>query len=404
MRRLLVLTALDFAREPNQRVHHQVRHLAAAFDETVVLYLARGRADRSWGGHWRSLFGLQRRSWREGRVRFVEVDPLWNLPWGSSLRHVRFLSVLLFLPLSLLLGFGFFVGGRFDVVLAGGAYAGAAGVCLKRMGRAGMLVYDDIDYDPGLQGRAFLRRHVARLERGAFRAADLRVSAGEELAALRRAQGVADLHVIPNGVEYAGFAAAQIKPPHPPTLIYTGNLRRDYSGLELALQAWPAVLAALPEARFVIVGRSEPAEEAWLRRRIRAEGLEGRIRLAGECPYAELPAYLGEADLGWALFPPNPTRQLAYPNKVIEYMAAGLGVLTTAGSQAARIVQAPGCGRAVPFEASAAAEALRELLGARQDLAEMGRRGAAAAARSDWTLLMGDYRRLLTAGRGAGEA
>lgn len=395
MSSLLVLTTLDYGREPNQRVHHQVRHIAPAFANTTVLYLARAKADRSWRGYARSMLGLQTRYRQEGAVTFVEVDPLWNLPWGSTVRYIRFLSVLVFVPVSLVLGHLCRVRKAFDVVLAVGPYAGAAGYFLKKLGLAKVLVYDDIDYEPGLVRRSLLAGYVGWMERFFMARADVRVSVGDVLAELRRAQGIGEVVVITNGVDYRDFAVAQSKVEHPPTLIYTGNLARQYSGLEVAIRAVPRIARSCPDARLLIIGGGDPGEERALRSLTRGLGVETRVHMVGVRRYEELPEYLRQADLGWAVFPPNGARLYAFPNKAMEYMAAGLGILGTVGSQTARLIERFDCGLVVPFDVDAVAEAVVALFDNRSRLAEYARNGGRAAAAFDWPDLMSQQRSII---------
>ena len=48
---------------------------------------------------------------------------------------------------------------------------------------------------------------------------------------------------------------------------------------------------------------------------------------------------MAESDIGLAAFPPNELMHYASPIKVFEYMAAGLPIVTTKGTEAARIVK-----------------------------------------------------------------
>lgn len=393
--RLLVITELDCRHERNQRVHHQVRYLAPFFCETIVLYRAVGASDVSWWRYLRSIFGVRIASWGEGNVSYVEVDPFWNPPWGCRIRYLGFLGQLLFDPLSLMLGYLLRVRKRFDVVLAVGPQAASVGFILRSLGLARLLVYDDIDYEPGRWRRRVLVRYLAWMERFFMARADLRVTVGEALAEVRRSQGVSEIAVIPNGVDYETFAAAQTKVEHPPSILYTGNIAWHHSGLELAIRATRKIAVSCPEVRLLIVGGGYPQDERELHSHIRGLKVEAWVRVEGQCPYAELARYARQSDVGWAVFPPNATRQYAFPLKVIEYMAAGLVVLGTAGSQTARLIQRYDCGVVTPYDADAVAEAVLSLLGDRRRLAESAQNGARAAAAFDWEDLMAKQRALI---------
>ncbi|SDN54190.1 phosphatidylinositol alpha-mannosyltransferase [Actinomyces ruminicola] len=72
-----------------------------------------------------------------------------------------------------------------------------------------------------------------------------------------------DAVVIPNGVDVAPFAQAPkddprfVGTPTAPTISFLGRLDEPRKGLQVLARAIPAVLAALPSARFLIAGRGE---------------------------------------------------------------------------------------------------------------------------------------------------
>jgi len=72
-----------------------------------------------------------------------------------------------------------------------------------------------------------------------------------------------DAVVIPNGVDVAPFAQAPkddprfVGTPTAPTISFLGRLDEPRKGLQVLACAIPAVLAALPSARFLIAGRGE---------------------------------------------------------------------------------------------------------------------------------------------------
>jgi len=112
--------------------------------------------------------------------------------------------------------------------------------------------------------------------------------------------------------------------------------------------------------------------------------------------YAELPSHLAEADLALAMFRPLDVTRYAFPLKVVEYMAAGLPVVTTSDTEAADLVMAAEAGKAVPFEPVAVAEACVRLLWGSQERARLSMNAQARSSAYDWTALMGAYAGLLT--------
>ena len=131
-------------------------------------------------------------------------------------------------------------------------------------------------------------------------------------------------------------------------------------------------------------GQAAYAEQA--RELARREGLEGRLVhfKEGWVPYAERARWLAEADLGVSAHLDHLEARFSFRTRILDYLWAGLPVVTSAGDALGDLVEREGLGRAVPpGDAEAFAAACSELLddgdarraGARADR----RRGAVAA-------------------------
>jgi glycosyltransferase involved in cell wall biosynthesis len=115
-------------------------------------------------------------------------------------------------------------------------------------------------------------------------------------------------------------------------------------------------LAEIPGATLLVAG--EGPERARLAALARARGLEGRVRLLGGVPHAELPALLSAADV-MALA--SESEGLA--NAWIEALACGTPVVTPEVDGAAEALDRPAAGRLLQQRTPAAfAEAIRAIL------------------------------------------
>lgn len=179
-----------------------------------------------------------------------------------------------------------------------------------------------------------------------------------------RAKGV----VIPNPVP----------PPPPPEgprgtdsrrILAIGRLH-PVKGFDVLIEAFARAQAKVPGWRLDIHGEGDARPE--LEAQIRAAGLEGQVRLPGltDRPFDELRKA--------AVFVMS-SRVEGFPNALVEAMACGLPVVSTAFGGAARDILTDGHdGLLVPAEDPAAlAEALVRLM---EDAALRNRLGAAAAA------------------------
>jgi glycosyltransferase involved in cell wall biosynthesis len=411
--RTLVMTMLDLAQEPNQRTQHVVRMLAGISGDVLVVSKVKV-LDRSPRALLRHALRCSIRSSRSGHVTTLTLHPPLNYAQALAAGLVQGAVVdpprwprralasalsLLGIARDLLIAPSFLAAvlletrAPFDLCVVEGPWTGVAAWLLRALGRVRLIVYDDIDHVAGGQMLRLRRVYAAALERAMIRRADLVISVGWMLQALRRRTTGRDVLVIPNGVDPWRFDASRpaSPPPHAPALVYVGHLAH-YCGVDLAIRALPRIRRALPQARLIVVGDGDPPYVDGLRQLAHAQGVADAVEWRGRLPYDALPAVLCGAHLGLCTFRLTPLGVHAFPLKVIEYMAAGLPVLCTKGTEAEQILRRHRAGRAVEFDPQALAEGAIELLGDVGAHAAARAAGLAAAEELTWERAMGSAR------------
>ena len=189
--------------------------------------------------------------------------------------------------------------------------------------------------------------------------------------ALDRAEGwESKVEVIPFGIDQTRWESVPPPPPGAaPRAIFIGRLVA-YKGLDILLRA----LERVPDLRLDIVG-SGP-EGPRLRTLAQALAVTDRVRWYGEYPDEDLPRRMADADF---LVLPSVTVEEMFGLVVLEAMAAGRPVITTALPSAVREVNVPGVtGLEVPLrDVPALANALETLShdpARRRTMGEAGRR------------------------------
>jgi UDP-galactopyranose mutase len=134
------------------------------------------------------------------------------------------------------------------------------------------------------------------------------------------------LTVLGNGVEWDHFAAPR---PEPPEMAALPHPRIGYIGLLSHFLDFDC-LEALRQARrggtLVLIGPETPATASAVRELASRDG----VAVLGSRPYADLPAYMQALDVGVIPFrAQDPFVQGINPNKVYQYLASGLPVVTT---------------------------------------------------------------------------
>jgi glycosyltransferase involved in cell wall biosynthesis len=179
-----------------------------------------------------------------------------------------------------------------------------------------------------------------------------------------------------------------------PLILHQGAPAPD-RGCELLL----AALSNLPDAQLAFLGDPEPGYGAALHQAACAHGVGDRVALLASVPLAELLAHTAEADVGVTLLQDTcENHRLALPNKLFEYIAAGVPVVASALPEIRGLIEPRGIGWCVPPGDAAALAATLSLALSRRTDAELDRRLARAAVELSWEReqrrLTGLYERL----------
>lgn len=108
-----------------------------------------------------------------------------------------------------------------------------------------------------------------------------------------------------------------------PMVLYTGTFEH-YQGLDLLFDAMPAVIAARPDVRFVLMG-GEPAQVDAARARVASAGIAASVLFTGQRSASDVPAYLDAADV---LVSPRSTGTNT-PLKLYQYLRSGKPIVAT---------------------------------------------------------------------------
>jgi glycosyltransferase involved in cell wall biosynthesis len=285
---------------------------------------------------------------------------------------------------------------------------GLIGLAVATLRRARfLLVCQDIHPDVGIvSGRLTSRPIIALLrlaQRVTLGGADHVVAIGDAMRQRLIQRGAAPdaVSVIPN---WASLDAIQPEPRDNPwaqrhsltgsfTVMHSGNV-----GLLQGLEALVDAAVEAPEAQFVIVGEGSGKEA--LGARVRASAVKN-VSFVPHQSRAELSHSLASADVHVVSLVPG-LAGFIEPSKIYGVLAAGRPVIAAVDeeSEAARLVNAAGCGVVVPpGDASALAEAVRRLAKLpNETLIDMGKAARATAETHCDRSRAGDaYRRLVAA-------
>ncbi|MEW6667483.1 MAG: glycosyltransferase family 4 protein [Thermodesulfobacteriota bacterium] len=183
-------------------------------------------------------------------------------------------------------------------------------------------------------------------------------------------------------------------------LTYVGTFG-EIRGLELLVDALPALLPRVPNLHLLLVGGeyNQPALEAMADER----GVREHVTITGWVEFREIPYYIAISDVCAVPHIRNEFTDATIPHKLFQYMCMGKPVVVSDAAPLARIVCECRCGTVFPSgRTGAVAEAVLELSldpHRRERMGENGRR--AAVEKYNWGT---DQRNLLCLYEGLGRA
>jgi glycosyltransferase involved in cell wall biosynthesis len=245
------------------------------------------------------------------------------------------------------------------------------------------------------------RRLLRRMEAQASRAADAVITVNPSIAVELHDRYGVDPVVLMNcppilPARKRGKLRDHLKLGNRPLILYHGAISPG-RGVEQLVEAIPLLPA---EAAVVLLGYGDMA-------RIYAayadeDAYRGRLYVVPAVPISDLPNWVCDADAGIIAFQPvDRNNVLGTPNKLFEYMEAGVPMIVSDFPEMRRIVTETGAGVARDTStAESLAAAIKELLAEPEDRKAERRRAARAAAETtyNWTAqaqqLLGIYDRL----------
>ncbi len=224
------------------------------------------------------------------------------------------------------------------------------------------------------------RRAERRLARGADRFVTVSRSLAEHFAAEYGIDTPAVMMNCPSGTGSPPETTIDFRKeygwdPEDRIFLYQG-IQNPGRGLPTLIEA---VARADARAKLVLVGSGPLNEE--LCALVRERCVDGRVRFRAPVPYDDLPGITAAADFGVTLLEDlNLSTRLGAPNKLFEYLHAGLPVLVSDRAEARRVLDEYDVGVAVGPSVPAVAAGIEEMV--RSDRVGTWRTNTHSAARA----------------------
>jgi phosphatidylinositol alpha-mannosyltransferase len=193
-----------------------------------------------------------------------------------------------------------------------------------------------------------------------------------------------EYRVIPNGIDYARFAARDISPVAEfddgrPSILFVGRLD-ELKGFQHLLHAFTSIKHTIPEARLLVVGAFGEQDTAHLTEYVRTQDLRD-VHFIGRVSPEELPRFYRSA----TVFCAPSTGGESFGIVLLEAMAASLPVIASDIAGYRSVIKHGAEGLLVgPGDEKALADSIVAVLQDSRRRARMAARGHVTAARYDW--------------------
>ncbi|TSC88479.1 MAG: glycosyltransferase [Microgenomates group bacterium Gr01-1014_5] len=284
---------------------------------------------------------------------------------------------------------------RYSVIIALDPLNAVAGIILRCLGRADIVVHYCIDYFPTRFQNPLMNWIYHSIDKFAVRYSDETWNLGARMVKAR-----AEDHGM-TGEEYKkrqyhvpiGVWMAKIKRYSPlkfdkNKLIYAGGFI-PYMGIDLVIQALPKIIKKVPRVTLDIIGRGDAGED-WKKL---AEKLGVEKRISFEDWMEEREAFhlrLSGAAIGMAPFNYNildDKVKNADPGKIKDYTSSGLPVITTKAVYTHKQIEDAGAGIIIDYTVDSLANAVIKLLTNPKLLLEYRKNALKYAKQFDWDKL-----------------
>lgn len=232
-----------------------------------------------------------------------------------------------------------------------------------------------------LKEGAFIRM-LKRVARYLYNHADQLVTVGEGYRrGIHTRYGIPEesIKVVPNGIDTSLFVPG----------VRDNEVRKEYGwgdrfvtmyvgthgmcqGLHHILEAANA-LRNDPDKVFVFVGEGAEKEDL---KRLAIQWQLPNVQFIDQQPKARIPLFYAACDLGLVSLRDTKLFKEVLPSKIFEYLGMAKPILSNVDGEARRLIETASAGVHVPSgDVTALVEAVRSLVGRRDELEEMGRRG-----------------------------
>jgi glycosyltransferase involved in cell wall biosynthesis len=255
---------------------------------------------------------------------------------------------------------------RFQIYVGVDPLNAFAGLLLKRVGFAKIVIFYVIDYVPTRFQNKIMNSVYHSIDKICVRRADYTWNLATAMADARESRGIRKIETnqmtVPTGTHFEKNGYLSIEQIKRTDLAFLSHLREG-QGIELILEALPAIVKAIPSVRLLVIGTG-PLEE-YFRDEVKKRKIAGNVVFLGFIEHHnEIEKIISKCGVGLAPYVPDPNSFTWYadPGKPKVYLGCGIPVVITRVPEVAFEIEKEGAGIAINYDKGELADAVVKLL------------------------------------------
>jgi len=250
----------------------------------------------------------------------------------------------------------------FDLYVGGDNLLALPGLYMRSRHHVQKVVLYSIDFVPQRFGNPLMNKLYHGVDTFASRRVDVIWNVSDAIRKARENRdgpgSVAPEILVPVGAHVSRIARKTLEQASQSQIAFMGHLL-EKQGVQLAIEALPAIRTKIPTATLLVLGDGPYASQ--LRRLADDRGVRHAVEFAGYVDsHLEIESRLADSALAVAPYLPDATSftRFADPGKLKAYLACGLPVVVTDVPEFAQTIAAAGAGSIIPYNVDALAAAV----------------------------------------------